>query len=69
MKTREELKAFSPQVGSTFVLVTHDQEEALQMSDRMAVMKDGRCQQVGTPKEILPRPCKCFCGPLYWACG
>lgn len=60
MKMREELKALCRKVGSTFVLVTHDQEEALQMSDRMAVMKDGRCQQVGTPKEIYEDPANAF---------
>ena len=42
-----ELKAIQEQVGITFVYVTHDQEEALTMSDRMAVMSDGRVQQIG----------------------
>ena len=44
-----ELKALQQQVGITFVYVTHDQEEALTMSDRIAVMNDGRVEQVGPP--------------------
>jgi spermidine/putrescine transport system ATP-binding protein len=60
MKMREELKSLCRKVGSTFILVTHDQEEALQLSDRMAVLKDGRCQQVGTPKEIYEDPANPF---------
>lgn len=60
LKMREELKALCKKVGSTFILVTHDQEEALQLSDRMAVLRDGRCQQVGTPKEIYEDPANPF---------
>ncbi len=56
MKMREELKSLCRKVGSTFILVTHDQEEALQLSDRMAVMKEGKCLQVGTPKSIYEDP-------------
>ena len=51
-----ELKALQNQVGITFIYVTHDQEEALTMSDRIAVMKDGVVLQVGTPIEIYERP-------------
>jgi putative spermidine/putrescine transport system ATP-binding protein len=43
-------------VGTTFVYVTHDQEEAMSMSTRIAVMSDGRIQQIGTPSEIYFRP-------------
>jgi spermidine/putrescine transport system ATP-binding protein len=56
IRMREELKALCKKVGATFVLVTHDQEEALQLSDRIAVMKDGKCLQVGTPKAIYEDP-------------
>lgn len=56
IKMREELKALCKKVGLTFVMVTHDQEEALQLSDRMAVMRDGQCLQVGTPKTIYEDP-------------
>ena len=51
-----ELKALQMQVGITFVYVTHDQEEALTMSDRIAVMDKGRVLQIGNPIEIYERP-------------
>ena len=51
-----ELKALQQRVGITFVYVTHDQEEALTMSDRMAVMSDGIVEQVGTPREVYDEP-------------
>ncbi len=51
-----ELKLLNREVGATFVYVTHDQEEALTMSDRIAVMNAGRVLQVGAPEEIYERP-------------
>jgi spermidine/putrescine transport system ATP-binding protein len=51
-----ELKQLQEQVGITFIYVTHDQEEALTMSDRIAVMNEGKVLQVGTPEEIYERP-------------
>ena len=51
-----ELKALQEQVGITFVYVTHDQDEALTMSDRIAVMNEGRVEQVGAPDEIYEAP-------------
>jgi spermidine/putrescine transport system ATP-binding protein len=51
-----ELKHLQTQVGITFIYVTHDQEEALTMSDRIALMRAGRIEQVGTPREIYARP-------------
>jgi spermidine/putrescine ABC transporter ATP-binding subunit len=51
-----ELKALHRQVGITFLYVTHDQEEALAMSDRVAVMSAGRIEQIGPPEEIYERP-------------
>jgi spermidine/putrescine transport system ATP-binding protein len=51
-----ELKALQQQVGITFVYVTHDQEEALTMSDRIAVMSEGRVEQVGSPKTVYEEP-------------
>jgi putative spermidine/putrescine transport system ATP-binding protein len=51
-----ELKEIQQQVGLTFVYVTHDQEEALTMSDRLAVFSHGRIEQVGTPAEVYERP-------------
>jgi putative spermidine/putrescine transport system ATP-binding protein len=60
LKLREEmqleLKAIQRDVGITFIFVTHDQEEALTMSDRIAVFDRGRIEQVGTPAEIYERP-------------
>ncbi|WP_416518804.1 ABC transporter ATP-binding protein [Streptomyces achromogenes] len=55
-----ELKALQREVGITFVLVTHDQEEALTMSDRIAVVDRGRIAQTGTPAEIYERPATAF---------
>ena len=51
-----ELKALNRETGATFVYVTHDQEEALTMSDRIAVMSEGRILQLGPPDEIYERP-------------
>ena len=51
-----ELKALQKQLGITFIYITHDQEEALNMSDRIAVMKDGRFEQLGTPAEVYDSP-------------
>jgi len=51
-----ELKRIQAEVGITFVYVTHDQEEALTMSDRIAVMHAGRVEQLGTPEELYERP-------------
>src|ERR1700676_5197110 len=51
-----ELKSLQEQLGITFVYVTHDQEEALTMSDRLAVMADGRVEQIGTPDEVYEEP-------------
>jgi putative spermidine/putrescine transport system ATP-binding protein len=55
-----ELKRIQSEVGITFVYVTHDQEEALTMSDRLAVFRDGRIEQVGAPAEVYERPASEF---------
>jgi len=55
-----ELKRIQTEVGITFVYVTHDQEEALTMSDRIAVMHAGRVEQLGTPEELYERPTSRF---------
>ncbi len=55
-----ELKALQREVGVTFVFVTHDQEEALTMSDRIAVFDNGRIEQVATPVELYERPATAF---------
>lgn len=51
-----ELKRLQTEAGITFVMVTHDQEEALVMADRIALMKDGKVAQLGTPKELYEQP-------------
>ena len=51
-----ELKRIQTEVGITFVYVTHDQEEAMTMSDRIAVMRAGKVEQLGTPEELYERP-------------
>ncbi len=55
-----ELKSMHDKLGITFIYVTHDQEEALTMSDTIVVMKDGKVQQVGTPKGIYDEPKNAF---------
>src|SRR5438874_2573563 len=55
-----ELKRIQTELGTTFVYVTHDQEEALAMSDRIAVMNGGRVEQVGSPREIYEHPSTAF---------
>jgi spermidine/putrescine transport system ATP-binding protein len=55
-----QLKAIQHDVGTTFVYVTHDQEEALAMSDRIAVMNRGRVEQIGSPREIYEHPGTAF---------
>jgi putative spermidine/putrescine transport system ATP-binding protein len=55
-----ELKTIQQEVGLTFIYVTHDQEEALTMSDRLAVLNSGRVEQVGTPAEVYEQPATSF---------
>lgn len=57
---REEIRALQQDLGLTTVFVTHDQEEALAISDRMAIMHDGRVQQVGSPNTLYERPANLF---------
>jgi spermidine/putrescine transport system ATP-binding protein len=58
---RAELRTLQRRTGVTFVYITHDQGEALTMSDRVAVMSSGRIEQMGTPKEIYDLPRTAFC--------
>lgn len=57
---QKELKEIQKRTGITFIFVTHDQEEALSMSDKVVVMADGRIQQIGTPVEIYNEPINAF---------
>jgi ABC-type Fe3+/spermidine/putrescine transport system ATPase subunit len=67
---RAELKAMQRKTGITFLFVTHDQEEALSMSDKVAVMNQGRIEQFGTPEEAYLRPATPFVagflGAINW---
>jgi ABC-type sugar transport system ATPase subunit len=60
VETRAELKALHARVGGSMVHVTHDQTEALVLGHRIAVMRDGQLEQVGTPEEIWRRPATTF---------
>ena len=60
VRLRSEIRALQQRLGITTILVTHDQEEALTMADRIAVMKDGAIEQLGTPEEIYLRPATPF---------
>jgi spermidine/putrescine transport system ATP-binding protein len=55
-----ELKRIQRELGITFLFVTHDQEEALSMSDRVVVMRAGHVEQIGTPREVYENPCNLF---------
>jgi ABC-type Fe3+/spermidine/putrescine transport system ATPase subunit len=72
-QVRSELKSLQRRLGTTFLFVTHDQEEALSMSDRIALMNAGRIEQVGCPQELYLRPrtrfAASFLGALNWIDG
>ncbi|MDB5559128.1 MAG: polyamine-transporting ATPase [Enterovirga sp.] len=58
--TQAELKSLQHRIGTTFVMVTHDQDEAMSMADRIGLMEKGRMAQVGTPRELYERPTSRF---------
>lgn len=62
---RRELKRLHQQLGTTFIYVTHDQEEALSLSDRIAILRDGRIQQCGTPRELYDQPVNQFVASFF----
>ena len=72
-QVRVELRALQRRVGITFVFVTHDKEEALSLADRIALLRGGRCEQLGTPQELYLRPrtrfAASFLGPVNWIGG
>jgi spermidine/putrescine transport system ATP-binding protein len=72
-QVRAELKALQRQIGITFLFVTHDQEEALALSDRIAVMRGGGIEQAGTPQELYQKPktrfVASFLGEMNWVDG
>ena len=60
LQTREEIRRIQQTTGVTTVFVTHDQEEAMSISDRIVVMKDGLVQQIGAPQAVYDDPCNLF---------
>ena len=72
-QVRAELKSLQRRVGITFLFVTHDQDEALSLSDRIAVMNAGRLEQIGTPEDVYIRPrtlfVASFLGSVNWIDG
>lgn len=66
---QNELKRIQRQTGTTFLYVTHDQEEALTMSDRIVVLQNGRAAQVGAPEDIFLRPTSAFVAGFFRGCN
>lgn len=60
VEVREEIRELQQRLGLTTIFVTHDQEEALAIADRMAIMHDGKVQQVGSAQELYEQPCNLF---------
>jgi len=69
VQTRGEIKRLQQEIGTTTVYVTHDQVEAMTMGDRIAVMNDGRLEQVGTPAEVYDDPANVFVGGFIGSPG
>jgi ABC-type Fe3+/spermidine/putrescine transport system ATPase subunit len=63
------LKALQRSLGATFIYVTHDQDEALSMSDRLAVMRAGRIEQLGAPSEVYHSPKTIFAASFLGSCN
>jgi ABC-type Fe3+/spermidine/putrescine transport system ATPase subunit len=68
-KTRAELKSIQRQLGRTSIYVTHDQQEALVLSDRIGVMRSGRLVEVGTPEELFANPQTAFVATFLGGCN
>ena len=60
LRLRGEIRALQQRLGVTTIMVTHDQEEALSMADKVVVMNQGRIEQVGTPQQIYREPASAF---------
>lgn len=58
--TRQQLRELQERLGITAIYVTHDQEEAVELADRIAILKDGTCHQIGTPAEVMDHPATPF---------
>lgn len=68
IRLREELRKIHKQVGTTFICVTHDQEEAMALSDRIAILKEGQIEQIGTPNELYDKPASKFVANFFGKC-
>lgn len=68
VQLRDELRRIHREVGSTFICVTHDQEEAMTLSDRIVVLKDGRIEQVDTPDALYDAPASAFVAKFFGRC-
>src|SRR5256885_4276210 len=60
-RSQSELKSLQREVGISFVFVTHDQDEAMALSDRIALLRDGLLEQLGTPSDIYNHPATAYC--------
>ena len=69
IRLREELRKIHKQIGTTFICVTHDQEEAMALSDRIAILKDGQIEQIGTPNELYDKPASEFVANFFGKCA
>ena len=69
LEMREEIKRLHAQTGTTAIYVTHDQEEALSIAGRLAVMREGRIEQVGAPREVYRRPLSRFVAEFLGECN
>ena len=69
IRLREELRKIHKQIGTTFICVTHDQEEAMALSDRIAILKDGQIEQIGTPNELYDQPASEFVANFFGKCA
>ena len=69
LEMREEIKRLHAQTGTTAIYVTHDQEEALSIAGRLAVMSEGRIEQVGAPREVYRRPASRFVAEFLGECN
>ena len=68
VKLREELRRIHKKVGTTFICVTHDQEEAMTLSDRIAILKDGKIEQIGQPNILYDKPNTKFVAEFFGKC-
>ena len=69
VRLREELRKIHSIVGTTFICVTHDQEEAMALSDRIAILKEGKVEQMGSPNELYDEPKTEFVAEFFGKCA